>query len=128
MSIDEIRELVTSGVDIQLHTHRHGLSQDDPKLVEKEISDNRRALASVKAPLQHFCYPSGIYNPRQWPWLKALGIKSATTCKPGLNYSNTPRYELRRFLDSEDISEIVFEAELCGLLELLRRARALFLK
>jgi hypothetical protein len=56
--------------------------------------------------------------------LTNLYIVSATTCEPGLNFRHTPRLALHRFLDGEDIDQIQFEAEMSGLNELLRRARA----
>jgi hypothetical protein len=49
---------------------------------------------------------------------------SATTCDPGLNSRTTPVMLLKRFLDSDQASDIAFEAEVCGARELLRRIRA----
>jgi hypothetical protein len=39
----------------------------------------------------------------------------------GFNRSTTPKLELRRFLDSEAISFLEFEAEMCGFFELIRK-------
>jgi len=50
-----------------------------------------------------------------------LGIKSAVTCTSGVNDENTHPYKLKRFLDGENISQIEFEAEMCGFLEICRR-------
>ena len=47
---------------------------------------------------------------------------SAPPTLPGLNDAGTPRFELRRFLDSETCSAIRFEAEMAGFLDLLRTA------
>ncbi len=124
LTAPQMQTLVDGGLDLQLHTHRHALPQDDRMECEREIQENRDALRPfVREPLAHLCYPSGAYHPRQWPWLAELGIVSATTTKPGLNYRDTPRLELRRFVDGENVTDIEFEAELCGLLELLRRVR-----
>ena len=99
---------------------------DDPKGVETEIIDNRAVLERiVSGPLQHFCYPSGEFHPSQFPWLRALGIESATTCLSGFNYPGTERFALRRFLDGENIDQVEFEAELSGFLELMRKFRGI---
>ena len=61
------------------------------KCVESEVAENRRFLQRVVPyPLEHFCYPSGVYGLHQAEWLAELGVKSATTIEPGLNYA-TPR-------------------------------------
>ncbi|MGH7277227.1 MAG: polysaccharide deacetylase family protein, partial [Candidatus Rokuibacteriota bacterium] len=122
----EIREMALAGIDLQLHTHRHRLPFE-PALASREIADNREALTPfVIKPLVHFCYPSGLRSPAHEPALRGAGIRSATTCEPGLNYPATPRLALRRFLDGEHISQIEFEAEAFGFAELLRRGRDAF--
>jgi peptidoglycan/xylan/chitin deacetylase (PgdA/CDA1 family) len=124
MTTDEVRALADSGIDIQLHTHRHCLPPE-PELAGREVVENRACLAGVsRQPLEHLCYPSGIWSQKHWPTLQALGIASATTCDAGLNYPDTPRCALRRFLDAENVSAIEFEAELSGFTELLRGIRA----
>ncbi len=126
MSLVEIREMVNAGIDIQLHTHRHRLPLEE-HLVQQEIADNRSILEPlVGHSLHHFCYPSGVWSKEHWSWLEALDIKSATTCDPGLNYSDTPRLALNRFLDGENISPIEFEAIMFGYSELLRRVKSFF--
>lgn len=70
----------------------------------REIQQNREFLeALVGKKLQHLCYPSGVWSKQPWSWLDSLGIISATTCDPGLNYSQTPHLGLYRFLDAESI-------------------------
>ncbi|MBI2381174.1 MAG: polysaccharide deacetylase family protein [Gammaproteobacteria bacterium] len=118
---DEIRELETRGLRIELHTHRHRFPADSRELAEREIADNRAVLEPLAGrPLTHFCYPSGEWQEHQAPWLDALGVYSSTTCLPGLNDRNTPRHALRRQLDAEDLSLLEFEAELSGFLPGLR--------
>jgi predicted ATP-grasp superfamily ATP-dependent carboligase/peptidoglycan/xylan/chitin deacetylase (PgdA/CDA1 family) len=120
----EISKLANEGLDIQLHSHRHR-ELTDGSLVENEINDNRTVLEPlVGGPLRHFCYPSGIWSRSLWPMLTKLQIESATTCEAGLNFPDTPRLALHRFLDGENISQIEFEAEMAGFVELLRRARS----
>jgi len=118
MRPEEIAALAADGIDFQLHTHRHRLPLDRDA-TEREIRDNRAVLAPVaRRDLAHFCYPSGEYDARHPP---ALGIASATTTRPGFNYRDAAPLELSRFLDSEDVSDLEFEAEMCGFFELIRR-------
>ena len=125
MTPDEIRSLADLGMDIQLHTHRHQFPPVE-ELARRELEDNRAVLEPILGrSCHHLCYPSGVFTPEQWPWLEACEIASATTCLPGLNRIDTPRYGLRRFLDAETVTAIEFEAELAGLAELLRRARSI---
>jgi peptidoglycan/xylan/chitin deacetylase (PgdA/CDA1 family) len=117
---DEIAEMVIDGVDIQLHTHRHNLPLDKNDM-RAELDENRSFLEPItKKRLVHFCYPSGYWNEQHLPWLSEAGIESAVTCKDGLNYPETPRLLLNRFLDSERVSSIEFEAALCGFTEVVR--------
>ena len=122
----EIKELSINGVDIQLHSHRHQWPLDR-RIALKELFENRAFLESLTGgkQLQHFCYPSGFWKPQQLAYLNEAGIMSAATCEPGFNYAMTQRLSLKRFLDSETISQIEFQAELFGFLELIRKLRKL---
>lgn len=124
MTAEELRNLAGYGLDIQLHTHRHCFPPDREGAL-REIQENRSALQEIAGigKLEHFCYPSGIYSMEQWPWLRAAGVVTATTCEPGLNYPETPVMGLMRFLDGNNIARIEFEAELFGFMQLLRQAR-----
>jgi peptidoglycan/xylan/chitin deacetylase (PgdA/CDA1 family) len=125
MSPDELRSLASANITVELHTHRHTFPADNRVAAEREIADNRRALARwLEGDKRHFCYPSGLYDERQWSWLDGLHVKSATTCVPGLNDLNTPRYALRRFLDGENIHQLEFEAALSGFSDLARGLQA----
>lgn len=124
MTPDEIRGLAGAGLDVQLHTHRHRFPGDDHEQALREIADNRRAIGQwVEGERRHFCYPSGLFEPRHFEWLDAMGVKSSTTCLPGLNAATTPRHGLRRFLDGENIHALEFEAALSGFSDLLRSLR-----
>ena len=127
LSESEVSTLATKGMDIQLHTHSHRFPKNDTKKASNEIRKNRQILEKITSgPLVHFCYPSGQWSTLHWPVLKDAGIKSATTCMPGLNDSNVNLLALNRFLDSDDIPDIVFESELYRFNELMRKLKNSF--
>lgn len=128
LTFAEARELPAMGVSIGLHTHRHRFPAEDLAVCRREIEENRSVLSrELGGRYDHFCYPSGVYAPGQWPLLAELGMASATTCDVGLAAPRDPPYGLRRFLDGELVTDIEFEAELCGfagdLRAMLRRDR-----
>ena len=121
---EELAARARRGLDIQLHTHTHRLA-DDRAAVHRELRLNREHLTPlVDRPLVHFCYPSGLWSPRTFGWLREAGVESATTCDSGLNRPATPRLSLFRFVDGDNLSDLVFEAELTGFAELLRWTRS----
>lgn len=123
MTADEIEELHMDGVDIQLHTHRHQFPLEE-QVAKKEIVDNRAFLEPILSKTtNHFCYPSGYYEKKQFGWLQELNIQSATTIQPGLNDRNTHKLELNRFLDFDNYDQLIFEAEMSGILELARTVK-----
>ncbi len=122
VTLEEIQEMAAAGV--QVHTHHHQFPNDEA-VARRQLADNRALLEPLTGRrLEHFCYPSGYWSARHWPWLSSAGFKTATTCEPGFNYPETPPLALRRFLDGEHISDLEFEAEMCGYKEILRRGRA----
>ena len=124
MTLEQIREMHDAGVDIQLHTHRHQFPLKEER-ARREIVDNRAALAEVVSrPMVHLAYPSGLWSEQAFDWLKAVGVQSATTCEMGPNFPETPLFALRRFIDSENISQMEFEAEISGVADLLRDVRS----
>lgn len=125
MNDEEIRQASMAGVDIQLHTYRHRFPAEDLPELNEEIANNRKHLEPlVNKRLVHLCYPSGEYSLNALEELSRLDIKSAVTCEPGLASSKTNLLAIPRFLDGDNISQIEFEAELSGLLEILRNIRS----
>lgn len=125
MTPEELRNLPAAEIAVELHTHRHTFPVDDPVAAMREIADNRAALGEwLAGEKNHFCYPSGLWDPGQWPWLDGLNIKSSTTCVSGMNTRDTPRHALKRFLDAECVHQLEFEAALSGIADLLRDARS----
>lgn len=117
----QLKKMAQTGMDIQLHTHRHRISIDGEDCLEQELLENKNKLSGLSGnPLLHFCYPSGLYNQSVWITLEKLGMVSATTTELGLVNKQTHPFALPRILDGEDISDIEFEAEISGFGEIKR--------
>lgn len=127
MSGNELQAMARQGAEVALHTHRHTILES-PVGLRQEVSDNRAALRGLGVvPTDDFCYPSGEWAVDMWPILEEAGIHSATTCETGVAAADTHRLALPRFLDSEIVDEVEFEAWVSGfmpwLYELTGRAR-----
>jgi hypothetical protein len=104
MNADEVRSLDVRLADVQ------------------EIEDNRafiRACRPGEPDRAHFCYPSGVTDPRFGPWLREAGMRSATTCVPGLASPARDPLTIPRMIDTSLISELLFEAWLDGTADLI---------
>lgn len=125
MTGDELRRAAATGLDVQLHTHRHTLDDMSVARIGQEVADNTRALAGLlgAAPRRHFCYPSGIASPAAAAALRSLGLASATTTRQALAWPGDDLFLLPRLLDGEQVTPIEFEAEISGFADLLRRAK-----
>ncbi|MGB8522181.1 MAG: polysaccharide deacetylase family protein [Candidatus Acidiferrales bacterium] len=115
MNKEELSQMVKWGVDIQLHTHRHRVPTRKD-LFLKELMDNQDFLKKIgQLKATHFAYPSGVYREEVFPWLSEFGIRSASSCDTGLVSSWSNPMCLPRFIDTTQISNLEFEAWLCGL-------------
>lgn len=126
MTSEQVSALPRDLIDVQVHTHRHRTPRSAIEF-RKEIEDNRRAIQACgwnHSPLVHFCYPSGDYSAMFLPWLREIGMKSATTCVPGLASRDSDPLLLPRFIDTMDTPDIVFESWCMGIASLLPRRRA----
>jgi peptidoglycan/xylan/chitin deacetylase (PgdA/CDA1 family) len=121
----EVADCVRRGMDVQLHTHRHRAA---PDTLAQELGENRALLAEWTGlpsdHFNHFCYPSGEYEPEAEPVLAAQGVRSATLVDQGTNGARAHPYRLRRFLDGRSISDAEFDAYLSGALDVLDAAAA----
>jgi len=123
----ELQDLAgCQGIELELHTHTHQLPDNSFEAMAREIEDNRQVLRTLtdREP-RHFCYPSGQHSPQHPHWLKRLGIRSAATCEPGLNGQRDSVMLLKRYLDNDLTSDLVFEAQICGVHDLLQSFRRL---
>jgi peptidoglycan/xylan/chitin deacetylase (PgdA/CDA1 family) len=126
MTPAEVSELVSQGLDVQLHTHRHRTPRDRD-LFAREINENREAIEQMAGngsrPV-HFCYPSGVCSPEFLPWLKELDVVSATTCQAGLASRSDHPLMLPRVVDTCGLSPLELEAWILGVRELVGGRRA----
>jgi peptidoglycan/xylan/chitin deacetylase (PgdA/CDA1 family) len=119
MTPEEITRLSAAGIDFQLHTHRHRTPVERGAFA-REIEDNRRCLIEMTGTTaDHFCYPSGVYAPEFFPWLRELGVRSATTCDTGIASPDTNPLLLPRLIDTSNLSPVEFESWMAGVGALL---------
>lgn len=126
MSPDDVATLPRDLVDVQLHTHRHRAPRDQERF-RQEIRDNRREIAALVdggGAAEHFCYPSGYYEPSFLPWLRQENVATATTCVPGIASPDHDPLLLPRLVDTMNVSAVVFNAWLTGAAALLPRRRS----
>lgn len=130
MRPEELTEACREGLEIQLHTHSHSMHDFSNELITYEIEENRMLLSRITGVnptrLRHFCYPSGVHAIDIGPVLEKAGIVSATTTEQAIAFEDDEKFFLPRVMDGEHYSTIEFEAELCGVMEILRRVRRMF--
>lgn len=121
MSPVEVDRLARAGVRFELHTHRHRTPLDR-ELFEREIHDNRERIESLThRRASHFCYPSGVYEHAFLDWLRADGVRSATTCESGMAARSTDPLLLPRVVDGGQLNDLEFESWTTGIAQFLPR-------
>jgi peptidoglycan/xylan/chitin deacetylase (PgdA/CDA1 family) len=114
MNTSEVADLARRGFDVQLHTHRHRTPRDK-SVFAGEIIENRRILEELtERPATHFCYPSGDVDSVFLPWLRELGVESATTGVASFAEAGHDPLLLPRYVDTMAKPEILFESWLSG--------------
>jgi hypothetical protein len=119
----EVASLDPALVSVHLHTHRHRVPVNQALFV-RELTDNDAAITRLTprwAASKHFCYPSGVTHPEFLPWLRTMGIESATTCFSGLADKQTEPLMLPRLLDTTQLTALEFESWLTGVGAMLPR-------
>lgn len=119
MAPEEIQRIAESGIDVQLHTHHHRSPRQEEGY-RSELRQNRAVIEPLTVrSADHFCYPSGRYGELFLPWLRREGIRSATTCVPGLAARDHHPLLLPRFIDTMQKTPLEFESWLTGAGDLL---------
>ncbi len=121
MTPEDIASLPHALVSVQLHTHDHHQPKDRDAYFAS-IRRNQELLFeySGRRP-EHFCYPSGIVTDQFVAWLAELGVRTASTCDPGLVAPDTDRLRLPRLVDTMLTPERTFDAWIRGELGLLKQ-------
>lgn len=119
----ELKKLGQSLCAVELHGHVHQYPFGSPLLLRNDLIKCRQIIEAAGLPRPvHYCYPSGDFDGHAVPMLEELGVLSATTCNPGLVKAKDLRdlYRLPRFLDGGHITQLEFDAEMCGFSAVLR--------
>ncbi len=112
----QVREMDASGVfRVESHSRTHP-ELDNVGLVQlySEVHGSRDDIANnVNGKVtRHFCYPYGRFDEDVINELKAAGYVTGLTTIRGLNYRNTPAYELRRWHgDRKTLQEFIVEIQ-----------------
>jgi peptidoglycan/xylan/chitin deacetylase (PgdA/CDA1 family) len=124
---DGLKRVATTGhISLEAHGHHHDLLNDS----RYDLRANIKACLSDFTSLElrqpkHYCYPSGQYSSGSDQILECEGFRSGMTCDAGWvtpSVAINPYY-LPRFLDSDHYSDVEFEAEVSGFLDLMRRLK-----
>ncbi len=119
MTPEELQQVRIAGADVQLHTHRHRMSNSKQQF-DREILENQERIQQITHErAEHFCYPSGFYIPEYLEWLQDLKVQSATTCVPGMATPKTIRLLLPRLVDTSTVTATEFGGWVSGLASLL---------
>ncbi len=114
---DEIADLDRGHtLSFEAHTVTH------PNLLALDEAEARREIAGSKVALEArlgravsaFCYPAGLFGPRERELVAQAGFRIAVSCEPGVNSAATDRLALRRIqIDARD-RLLDFRAKLGG--------------
>ena len=134
MGWDEVAELVADGlIDVGSHTRTHPClpALDDRRAREELVGSKADIEARLGRPVTSFCYPAGLYGPRDAGLVREAGYRGGLTCRSGLNRGAEEMAELRRTLVGWADDDARFRAKLDGRLdvpgrgtELMQRLRA----
>ena len=103
-------------IDVQAHTRTHPwLPRLDDAQAREEIAGSKCDLEQhLGHPVTSFCYPAGLYGPREVRLVRDAGYRSAVTTDPGVNNAGIDLDRLRRTLVFRADDSGVFEAKLAG--------------
>ena len=126
MSWDDVRRLDGGVLRFEAHTITHpNLLAVGEARAREEIAGSKRELEErLGRPVSAFCYPAGLYRPRDVRLVSEAGFRIGCTCEPGLNTATTSPLRLHRIqVDARD-SVLDFRAKLGGGFDRPSRLRA----
>ena len=114
---DQIRHMAANGIEFGAHTVTHPILPrvDDEESLRREIRGCRQRLEQeLQAPVVHFSYPNGDWDPRVARHVEQAAFASAVTVEMGLNHrGGDPLYLKRIELDS-DVPKHYFQHRTAG--------------
>jgi peptidoglycan/xylan/chitin deacetylase (PgdA/CDA1 family) len=98
MDAAQLRQWHAGGQDVGAHTRHHvHLSAQDDALSVDQIARSKTVLEeAVQAPVAHFCYPYGDYQPRHTTMAREAGYATATTTQRGRSTAANDAFQLPR--------------------------------
>jgi peptidoglycan/xylan/chitin deacetylase (PgdA/CDA1 family) len=98
MTAAQLKAWVAGGQEVGAHTRSHvDLCETDDAAAFQEMAACKRELEHrVEAPVRHFCYPYGAYQPKHAAMAKALGFATATTTRRSRTRAGDDLFELPR--------------------------------
>ena len=105
MNWDEVRESLSSNIEIGSHGIHHTILTVERENAEDEITRSKSLIESqISAPVSVFSYPNGNYSTDTVRHVKRAGYKAAFTTKPGyVDIANDP-FTVFRFNVHEAVS------------------------
>jgi peptidoglycan/xylan/chitin deacetylase (PgdA/CDA1 family) len=116
MSWDDIIALDGGRLHFEAHTVTHlNLLTLDAADAGREIAASKQTLEQrLGRRVQAFCYPAGLFGPRERRLVAQAGYEVAVSCEPGLNVSDTDRLALHRNAVEASDRLLDFPAKLGG--------------
>jgi peptidoglycan/xylan/chitin deacetylase (PgdA/CDA1 family) len=117
---EEVRELAKDGVAFGAHTVTHPILSrlSDSQHQRAEIEGSKRRIEQeLDQPVEHFCYPNGLYDDfdeETVELVKRAGFKTATTTERGLNFRGSRPYTLLRLGTDPELPRNYFTELLAG--------------
>ena len=117
---DDVAEFVSDGLlDARSHSRSHArLPALDADRVRDELTESKAEIERhLRRRVGAFCYPAGLYRPRDVRLVLEAGYRGAVTCRSGPNRGGEPPAELRRTLIGWADDAHRFETKLAGVLD-----------
>jgi peptidoglycan/xylan/chitin deacetylase (PgdA/CDA1 family) len=128
LSWDDVARLDGGPLRFEAHTitHPNLLAVGDGRAREEIAGSKAELEERLGRPVTAFCYPAGLYGPRDVRLVAEAGYRVACTCEPGLNTMYTSPLRLQRIqVDARD-SLLDFRAKLGGGFDRPSRLRAVW--